>query len=230
MYRQGPTGYAAAVGNSQYTYDGYTFAPGQNVFSQAQLDTAAQKLAQAYPCPNYSPAGTANFGINQWRMADWKLQFRDDSRFGSDIQQLPGGPERGLGSDQLGWQAGLEHQQPRPGHFPRRLPAHHQHLRCAPGPHPRRNRKQPGHFQNYVSANYMLSETHTFSPTLINEFRFVFNWGNDAEPAVQRRQQHLSDLRIERRSVQRRPAERRPAGSIHQLDQAFGAHGNDPAA
>ncbi len=26
----------------------------------------------------------------------------------------------------------------------------------------------------------MLSETHTFSPTLINEFRFGFNWGIDA--------------------------------------------------
>ena len=37
-----------------------------------------------------------------------------------------------------------------------------------------------GHTQNYVSANYMLSETHTFSLTLINEIRFVFNWGNDA--------------------------------------------------
>ena len=58
----GPTGTLQQSGSSQYTYDGYTFPVGQNVFSAAQLDTAAQNLAQAYPCPNYSPAGTANFG------------------------------------------------------------------------------------------------------------------------------------------------------------------------
>jgi hypothetical protein len=36
-----------------------------------------------------------------------------------------------------------------------------------------------GHTQSYLSSNYMLGETHTFSSTLINEFRFAFNWGND---------------------------------------------------
>ena len=36
-----------------------------------------------------------------------------------------------------------------------------------------------GHTQSYLSSNYMFGETHTFSPTLINEFRFAFNWGND---------------------------------------------------
>ena len=57
-----PTGTLQQSGTSQYTYDGNTFAAGQNVFSPAQLDTVAQKLIQAFPCPNYSPAGTANYG------------------------------------------------------------------------------------------------------------------------------------------------------------------------
>ena len=47
------------------------------------------------------------------------------------------------------------------------------------GPDYRRNRKLPGHNQSYLSENFMLSETHTFSHSLINEFRFGFNWGND---------------------------------------------------
>ena len=45
----------------------YTFAAGQNVFSPAQLDTVAQKLIQAFPCPNYAAAGQPNYGS---RMAD----------------------------------------------------------------------------------------------------------------------------------------------------------------
>ena len=37
-----------------------------------------------------------------------------------------------------------------------------------------------GHNQTYLSENYMISETHTFSPTLINVFTFAFNYGTYA--------------------------------------------------
>ena len=32
--------------------------------------------------------------------------------------------------------------------------------------------------QHYMSQNFMLSETHLFGPSFINEFRFGYNWGN----------------------------------------------------
>ena len=77
----GPTGNLQQSGSSMNTYDGYTFAPGQNVFTQAQLDTVAQTLLKAYPCPNYAAAGQPNFGS---RMADGApaTATPDDSRFG----------------------------------------------------------------------------------------------------------------------------------------------------
>ena len=37
-----------------------------------------------------------------------------------------------------------------------------------------------GRSQSYLSENLMFSETHTFSPTVINVFTFGFNYGNDA--------------------------------------------------
>ncbi len=113
---------------------------GQNVFSQAQLDTVAQTLLKAYPCPNYAAAGQPNFGVKNGGWSTGDCNAASDTDSGPTEHQRPGDPEDGVGPDQLGWTPGLERQLQRPGHIPRGLPAHHQHQPRAIGPDPRWNR------------------------------------------------------------------------------------------
>ncbi len=109
---QGPTGSLQQYGNSQYTYDGYTFAPGQNVFAATQLDPVAQKLLQLYPCPNYASCRPTHLWATQWRMEYGRLQLCKRRGLGTDLQQLPGEPAVDVESDQLGSAPRLERQQP----------------------------------------------------------------------------------------------------------------------
>ncbi len=224
----GPTGTLQQSGNSQYTYDGYTFAPGQNVFSQAQLDTAAQKLLQAYPCPNYSPAGTANFGVKNggWQTGNCNSVATLDSGATSNNYQV----DLNEDSDQINWDGKLDWNISSRDLATFRVD--YQHIIntfVAPlGPILDGIGTNQGHTQNYVSANYMLSETHTFSPTLINEFRFVFNWGNDANLQYNANSNISATYGLNGVPFSEGPLNGGlPAVSTSY--QAFGAHGNDPA-
>jgi hypothetical protein len=86
-----------------------------------------------------------------------------------------------------------------------------------------------GHNQSYLSENFMLSETHTFSPTLINEFRFAFNWGNDSNLQYNYNVNESGSLGLN--NVPSNPSLETgglPTVSIGGI-QGFGTHGNDPA-
>ncbi len=186
--------------------DGYTFAPGQNVFTPAQLDTVAQKLLQAYPCPNYAAAGQPNFGVKNggWRPAT--ATPTTDPR----LLDRPATTTRWIlnadvGPDQLGRQARLGHQQPRPGHFPHRLPAHHQHQHCATGPDPRRNRQL---WRPHPDLPERKLHAQRDAHLLAHADQRVHASGSTTAPmptCSTTTTQHRGDPRIERRAGQRRP-------------------------
>ena len=225
----GPTGTLQQSGSSVYTYDGYTFAPGQNVFSQAQLDTVAQKLIQAFPCPNYSPAGTANYGVKN---GGWSTTTGCNATSDTDMGATSNNYQVDLNedSDPINWDGKLDWNISSKDLATFRVDYQHvMNTFVAPlGPILDGIGSNQGHTQSYLSSNYMLGETHTFSPTLINEFRFAFNWGNDQNL------QYNDNVNISANyGLNGVPYNAGPQNgglpAISTSWQAFGAHGNDPA-
>lgn len=224
-----PTGTLQTYGTSQYTYDGNTFATGQNVFSPAQLDTVAQKLIQAFPCPNYSPAGTANYGAKN---GGWSTTTGCNSTSDTDMGATNSNYQVDLNenSDPINWDGKLDWVISSKDLATFRVDYQHiMNTFVAPlGPILDGTGSNQGHTQSYLSSNYMFGETHTFSPTLINEFRFAFNWGNDQNL------QYNDNVNISATyGLNGVPFNAGPQNgglpAISTSWQAFGAHGNDPA-
>jgi hypothetical protein len=223
-----PTGTLQQSGSSQYTYDGLTFAPGQNVFSAAQLDTVALKLAQAYPCPNYAAAGQPNFGKPNggWQTGNCNTESTLDSGPTSNNYQV----DLNETSDPINWDGKLDWNISSKDLATFRVDYQHiiNHFVVPLGNPLDGVGSNQGTFQTYISANYMLSETHTFSPTLINEFRFVFNWGSD-----QNLQFNAGNNISATYGLNGVPFNAGPLNgglpAVSTSWQAFGAHGNDPA-
>jgi hypothetical protein len=177
----GPTGTLQQSGSQQYTYDGYTFAAGQNVFSQAQLDTVAQKLLQLYPCPNYAAAGQPNFGVLN---GGWSSTTGCNSSSDTDSGPTSNNYQVILktASDPINWDGKLDWNISSQDLATFRVD--YQHIintNPAPlGPILDGTTGYGGHNQTYLSENYMITETHTFSPTLINSLTFAVNYGSYA--------------------------------------------------
>jgi hypothetical protein len=175
----GPTGNLQQYGTQQVTADGYTFAPGQNVFAPNQIDAVAQNILKLYPCPNYAQYGP---GLNQpnggWSTGDCNTATDNDSgATSSNYQTNLTSTADPINIDQrLDWNISskdlatvrYDYQ-----HIINTFPA-------PLGPILDGTGSYQGHNQTYKAENVMFSETHTFSPTLINEFRFGYNYGNDA--------------------------------------------------
>jgi hypothetical protein len=225
---QGPTGTLQQFGSSQYAYDGYTFAAGQNVYSPAQLDTVAQKLIQAFPCPNYSPSGTANFGAKNGGWTAGNCNATTDTDMGATNNNYQ--VDLNENSDPINWDGKLDWNISSKDLATFRVD--YQHIIntfVAPlGPILDGTGSNQGHTQSYLSSNYMFGETHTFSSTLINEFRFAFNWGND-----QNLQYNATNNISATYGLNGVPFSAGPQNgglpAISTSWQAFGAHGNDPA-
>ena len=224
-----PTGTLQQSGTSQYTYDGNTFAAGQNVFSPAQLDTVAQKLIQAFPCPNYSPAGTANYGQKN---GGWSTTTGCNATSDTDMGATGSNYQVDLNedSDPINWDGKLDWNISSKDLATFRVDYQHiMNVFVAPlGPILDGIGSNQGHTQSYLSSNYMFGETHTFSSTLINEFRFAFNWGNDQNL------QYNDNVNISANyGLNGVPFNAGPQNgglpAISTSWQAFGAHGNDPA-
>ena len=176
----GPTGTLQQSGTSQYTYDGYTFAAGQNVFAPGQLDTVAQKMLQSFPCPNYAAAGQPNFGKPNggWSTGDCNAPSDTESGPTSNNYQTT----LKTTSDPIQWDGKLDWNVSSEDLATFRVDYQHiMNTNPAPlGPILDGTQGYGGHTQTWLSENYMLSETHTFSPTLINVFTFGFNYGTYA--------------------------------------------------
>ncbi|MGB0081019.1 MAG: hypothetical protein WBP90_05775, partial [Terracidiphilus sp.] len=223
-----PTGTLQQYGTSQYTYDGLAFAAGQNVFSPAQLDTVAQKLIQAFPCPNYAAAGQPNYGKPNggWQTGNCNTETTLDSGPASSNYQV----DLNEDSDPINWDGKLDWNISSKDLATFRVDYQHiMNVFVAPlGPILDGIGSNQGHTQSYLSSNYMFGETLTFSSTLINEFRFAFNWGNDQNL------QYNDNVNISANyGLNGVPFNAGPQNgglpAISTSWQAFGAHGNDPA-
>jgi hypothetical protein len=224
-----PTGTLQQYGTSQYTYDNITFAPGQNVFSPTQLDPVAQNILKLYPCPNYVAAGQPNFGKPNggWSTGDCNSTSDSDSGpVGSNYQVNLTSVSNPINWDQkLDWNISskdlatfrVDYQ-----HIINTFPA-------PLGPILDGTTSYQGHNQSYLSENFMLSETHTFSSSLINEFRFGFNWGNDSNLQYNYGTDISGSLGLGGVPFNAGPQNGGlPSTAISGLT-TFGAHGNDPA-
>jgi Carboxypeptidase regulatory-like domain/TonB-dependent Receptor Plug Domain len=197
--------------------NGYTYAPGQNVFNPAVLNPVAQNILKMYPLPNYGGWNSTNNSntstahgqtfnnllevlptwndIVQWdQRLDWDISARDRAyaRYSYSYMYNKLTPPLGLVLDGTGNFAGSR--------------------------------------QHYMSQNFMFSETHLFNPNLINELRLGYNWGNYQNI------QPNSDVNLAATlgmgGMPFGPGYFKngglPAVSISGI-QAFGSHGNDPS-
>src|SRR5581483_2891403 len=218
----------AVPGAPQYTYDGITFAPGQNVFAPSQIDPVAQALLKLYPCPNYAPAGKPGYGQPNggWSTGDCNSPSDTDTGVTSSNYQT----NLTATSDPINWDGRLDWNISSRDLATFRIDYQHvMNTNPSPlGPILDGYPNYAGHTQSYLSENYMLSETHTFSATLINEFRFGFNYGNDANLQYNYNTNIAATLGLG--GVPADPANQEGGlPSVATGFTGFGTHGNDPA-
>lgn len=211
------TGALQQYGSQVTTANGYTYAPGQNVFNPATLNPVAQNFLKMYPLPNYGGWNSTNnsntstaYGQTfnnllevlpttnntvQWdQRLDWNVSPKDRAyaRYSYSYMYNKLTPPLGLILDGTGSYAGAR--------------------------------------QHYMSQNFMASETHVFNPKLINEARLAYNWGNyqNVQPNANTNEAAALGLGgmpfgagfFENGGL--------PSVSVSGI-QAFGSHGNDPS-
>jgi Carboxypeptidase regulatory-like domain len=223
-----PTGTLQQYGSTQVTADGYAFAPGQNVFAPSQIDSVAQNLLKAYPCPNYSPAGTANYGQKNggWQAGNCNSETTLDSGATSNNYQV----NLMEWSNPINWDGKLDWNIS--NHDLATFRVDYQHVIntfTAPlGPILDGTQSYQGHNQSYLSDNFEVSETHTFSPTLINVITLAFNWGNYSNL-----QYNYGNNISAAYGLNGVPFSAGPQNgglpAVSTSYTSFGAHGNDPA-
>jgi hypothetical protein len=120
-----------------------------NVICPGEIDANASRLINLYPTPNSGPQLTNNYTVNTPR-ADNTVQF--DARVDWNLSQ------RDL--------------------FYGRFSYVHQIVKSAlPFGPVLDGSGYGGYIQSNLAENGMGSYTHTFSPSIVNEFRFGYNWG-----------------------------------------------------
>jgi len=225
----GPSGAIQTYGSSVTTQAGYTFAAGQNVFNPAALDTTAQNILKLYPCPNAVPSGTYvnTPGNTKWSAGNCDSESSPDYGpvYNNYVVDIPENSDPIQWDGRLDWNISARDQ----AYFR----VNYQHIIntfAAPlGPVLDGTGSFQGHNQTYLSDNFTLSETHTFSPTLINEFRFAFNWGAFANLQYNDSNNISASVGLGGVPFNAGPLNGGlPATSIGGI-QAFGAHGNDPS-
>ncbi len=203
-------------GNSSTTVNGYTYPAGQNVFNAATLDSVAQNILNLYPKPNANGWNSSNnsntstvagttFNNYVVSLYEWSDPFQWDQRIDWNISNRD--------------QAYLRYS--------------YQHimntLTSPLGPILDGYGGFQGHTESYLSENVMFSETHSFSPTLINEFRFGFNWGKFANLQYNYDTNEADALGMHNMPFSQGPENGGlPPVTISSI-QAFGSHSNDPS-
>ncbi len=206
-------------GSSSTTVNGYTYPTGQNVFNPASLDTVAQNILNLYPKPNANGWNSSNNSNNSTvagttfnnyvvSLYEWSDPFQWDQR--------------------VDWNLSSRDQA-----YVRYSYQHLMNVLTSPlGPILDGYGGFQGHTENYLSENVMVSETHTFSPTLINEFRFGFNWGKFANLQYNDNVNEAASLGMNNMPFSQGPLN----GGLPPVTisgnasiQAFGSHSNDPS-
>lgn len=159
------TGTLQQYGNQVTTSStGYTYAPGQNVFNPATLDPTALKILNMYPLPNAAGWNSSN--------------NTNPSAYGATVNNLLENLQ--TTNNTVQWDQRLDWDINARDRAYSRYSYSYMYNSLTPplGPILDGTINFAGNREQYMSQNFMLSETHLFTPTLINEFRFGYNWGN----------------------------------------------------
>jgi hypothetical protein len=151
-------------GNSTNSWNGTTFAPGQNVFNPATLDTVALNILKMYPLPNANGWNSSNNANTSTVQGLTYNNLVENLKTNSDTFQ---------GDARLDWNIGPADQA-----FVRL--SYSNNRGYVPGPlGPILDGNSSYSSGNIASLieNMAGSETHIFTPTLFNEFRIGYNYG-----------------------------------------------------
>jgi hypothetical protein len=163
----GQTGDLQEYGSTVTTINGYSYPAGLNVFNPSTLDPVAQKILQMYPLPNYGGWNSSN-NSNTSSVAG--------QTYNNEVVNLA---EQ---SDPIQWDQRVD------WNFRANDTAsviydyeHQMNTLTSPlGPILDGYTNDFGHKEAFLSDEFVFTETHAFSPTLINEFRFGYNWSKDS--------------------------------------------------
>lgn len=123
----------------------------QNIFAPSQIDSVAQAILKLYPNPTSTASLTNNYTVN---LNDVDNTFHWDLRADWNVSS----------NDQAFVRFSYTNE---PSFYPAPLGS------ILDG-----NGARPGGNTTNLGENFALSETHIFSPRLVNEFRFGYNYGH----------------------------------------------------
>jgi hypothetical protein len=151
-------------GSSVTTANGYTYPTGQNVYNAATLDAAALKILNMYPLPN---ANGWNSGNNTNTSTAQGLTYNNL------VENLK------TNGDTFQWDSRLDWNiRPADQAFVRLSYSNYRgYVPGSLGPILDGNTSYSSGSIASLIENIAASETHIFSPTLFNEFRFGYNYG-----------------------------------------------------
>lgn len=162
-----PTALSGALqqyGTQVTTANGYTYAPGQNVFNPAVLNPVALNLLKLYPLPNY----------NGWTSANNTNASSYGTTYNNLLEVLPTWNNTVQWDQRLDWDISAKDRA-----YARYSYSYMYNTLTPPlGPILDGTTNYAGSRQHYMSQNFMLSETHLFNANYANELRFGYNWGN----------------------------------------------------
>jgi Carboxypeptidase regulatory-like domain/TonB-dependent Receptor Plug Domain len=196
---------------------GYTYPAGQNVFNPANLDPVALKLLQMYPLPNY----------RGWTSANNTSLTAYGNVTNNLVETLP------TSNDIVQWDQRVDWDIASHDRAYARYSYNYQYDTLTPplGPILDGTSSYAGSRQHYMSQSFMFSESHTFTPTLVNELRFAYNWGNYQNLQPNDTVNESASLGLG--GVPYSGPGYVLNGGIPSISvsgiQAFGSHGNDPS-
>ncbi|MGH9342525.1 MAG: carboxypeptidase regulatory-like domain-containing protein, partial [Terriglobia bacterium] len=124
--------------------------PTANVLCANQIDSVAQKLLNLYPAPNANGGDTYN----------------------NLVENLPSDNDTWQWDQRVDWNISSKDQA-----YSRYSYNHQQSHTAAPLGTTLDGSGYGGYVDDFLAQNGMFSETHIFSPSFVNEFRFGYNWG-----------------------------------------------------
>lgn len=199
-------------GNNLLTYNNQ-----QNVFAPGQINPVAQKILDMYPLPN----------ANGWTSANNANNSTDSgTTYNNLIENLTTSNMVAQWDQRLDWNISSHDQS-----YARYSYNHAYNTLTPPlGPVLDGTGNYAGSRESYLTQNFMLSETHIFTPNLINEFRFGYNWGDYQNLQPNYDVNEAANLGLGNMPFGSGYFKNGglPSVSVGGI-QAFGSHGNDPS-
>jgi hypothetical protein len=144
--------------------NGYTYPAGQNVFNPASLDPVALNILKMYPLPNN----------NGWNSSNNTNTSSRGTTYNNLLEVLPTWSNIVQWDQRLDWNIAAKDRA-----YTRYSYSYMYNTLTPPlGTILDGTTGFAGNRQHYMSQNFMLDETHLFTPSLINDFRFGYNWGD----------------------------------------------------